>query len=84
MDNWVERKTANDEVIYKKTDWEYVDDMFGLIINNYEINQLNHRDTYERLNNMWKRYEVDVTLVKPNANLEPDWEQLQSMNWKDD
>ena len=54
MDNWVERKTANDEVIYKKTDWEYVDDTYNLMINDTDFYP--HTKCFKKMNVMWKKY----------------------------
>ncbi len=57
--------------------------MYGVIINGYEFTW--DKDHYRELNRLWKQYEIDVHVVKPdNPNFEPDWEQLQQMEWEDD
>ena len=80
--NWSERKNSEGEVVWRKSHWEWVDDMYGVIINGYEFSW--DKDHYKELNRLWKKYQMDITIVKPdNANFEPDWEQLQQMEWED-
>jgi len=83
MGNWSERKNSDGEVVWKKSHWEWVDDMYGIIINGYEFTW--DKDHYRELNRLWKEYEIDVTVVRPdNPNFAADWEQLQQMEWEDD
>ena len=83
MGNWSERKNADGEVVWRKSHWEWVDDMYGVIINGYEFTW--DKDHYRELNRLWKEYEIDVTVVRPdNPNFAADWEQLQQMEWVDD
>jgi len=83
MGNWSERKNADGEVVWKKSHWEWVDDQYGIIINGYEFTW--GKDHYRELNKLWKQYEIDVTVVRPdNPNFVADWEQLQQMEWMDE
>ena len=83
MGNWSERKNADGEVVWKKSHWEWVDDQYGIIINGYEFTW--GKDHYRELNKLWKQYEIDVTVVRPdNPNFVADWEQLQQMEWVDE
>ena len=82
MGNWSERKNSDGEVVWKKSHWEWVDDQYGIIINGYEFTW--DKDHYRELNKLWKEYEIDVTVVRPdNPNFDADWEQLQQMEWED-
>ena len=78
------RRDADGIIVWKRSDWEFVDDMYGTIINQNEYHW--NKDTYHQLNDLWKYYETDVTVVRPesNPNLEPEWEQLQQMEWMDE
>ena len=77
------RRDADDNIVWKRSDWEFVDDMYSIIINQNEYHW--NKDTYHQFNDLWRYYKTDVTVVKPdNANLEPEWEQLQQMEWEDD
>ena len=83
MGNWSERKNSDGEVVWKKSHWEWVDDQYGIIINGYEFTW--GKDHYRELNKLWKQYEIDVTVVRPdNPNFVADWEQLQQMEWVDE
>ena len=83
MGNWSERKNSDGEVVWKKSHWEWVDDQYGIIINGYEFTW--GKDHYRELNKLWKQYEIDVTVVRPdNPNFVADWEQLQEMEWMDE
>ena len=80
MDNQSERKNKNGDVVWKRSDWECIDGMYGCIINGDEHGWTG--ETLKKLNKMWKQYEIDVTIVKPeNPNFVSDWEQLQQMEW---
>ena len=78
------RRDADDNIVWKRSDWEFVDDMYSIVINNGEIHW--NKDTYHQFNDLWNYYKTDVTVVRPedNPNLEPEWEQLQQMKWEDD
>ncbi len=84
MDNRTVRKNKEGSIVWKQTDWEFVDNMYCAVINSkkgfgndYSFNM----DTVKTWNKMWHRYKIDVPIK--NANLEPDWEQLQQMDWDD-
>ena len=82
QDNQAERKNKDGEVVWKRGDWEFVDDMYGIIINGGEFWW--DKETYKKFNKLWKRYEIDVHVVRPdNPNFTADWEQLQQMDWGD-
>jgi len=42
------------EYTYRYTDWEYIDDQYGLMINDWDW--LPHRKTYTIYNTLWKTY----------------------------
>ena len=84
MDNHKERKDKQGRVVWKLSDWEFVDNMYCAVVNgpdgfgnDYSFN----KDTVKTWNRMWRRYKID-TVIK-NPNLEPDWEQIQQMDWDD-
>ncbi len=84
MDNRTVRKNKEGSIVWKQTDWEFVDNMYCAVINgkkgfgtDYSFN----KDTVKTWNKMWHRYKIDVPIE--NANLEPDWDQLQQMDWDD-
>ena len=84
MDNIKETKNKNGIIAYKLSDWEYVDSMYNAVVNgpdgfgnDYSFN----KDTVKTWNRMWRRYKID-TVIK-NPNLEPDWEQIQQMDWSE-
>jgi hypothetical protein len=80
MGNWSERKNSEGEVVWRKSHWEWVDDCYGVIINGYEFSW--GKEQYKKFNDMWKQYEIDVHVVRPdNPNFDADWEQLQQMEW---
>ena len=85
MDNIKETKNEDGLVAWKLSDWEYVDSMYNAVVNgpngfgnDYSFN----KDTVKTWNKMWKRYELHTGLVK-NPNFEPEWEQIQQMDWDD-
>ena len=83
MGNWSERKNSDGEVVWKKSHWEWVDDQYGIVLNGYEFSW--GKDHYRELNKLWKQYEIDVNVVRPdNPNFVADWEQLQEMEWMDE
>jgi len=80
IENQTERKNKDGEVVWKRSDWEHVDSMYGCVINGDEITW--GVETYRELNKMWKKYKIDVWIENPN--LKPEWEQLQQMEWDED
>jgi len=87
--NHEERKDKDDLVVWKRSDWEYVDDVYGSLINDHEV-WLDY-EAYTNFNRMWKQYNVKPGWKGPfnqieidNPNFDPDWEQLQQMEWHDD
>ena len=85
MDNVKETKNEDDTIVWKLSDWEYVDNMYNAVVNgpggfgnNYTFNM----DTVKTWNRMWKRYKIETRLVY-NPNFEPEWEQIQQMDWSE-
>ena len=84
MDNRTIRKNKEGSIVWKQTDWEFVDNMYCAVINSNEgfgNDYSFNKDTVKTWNKMWHRYKINVSIE--NANLEPDWEQLQQMDWND-
>jgi hypothetical protein len=54
MDYHVERKNEKGEIYYKYSDWEFVDDAFGNLMND-DI-WLPHSDSLIIMNKLWNRY----------------------------
>ena len=84
MDNHKERKNIEGKVVWKLSDWEFVDNMYKAVYNgpdgfgnDYSFN----KNTVKTWNKMWKRYKIDDTVV--NYNLESEWLQIQQMDWND-
>ena len=85
IDNQKETKNKDGEVVWKISDWEFVDNMYGAVYNgkngfgnDYSFNE----DTIKSWNRMWNRYKP-CSLTSENPNLEPEWEQIQQMDWSD-
>jgi len=87
MDNHTVRKNKDGSIVWKQTDWEFVDNMYGSVVNGpagFGNDYFFDKDTVKKWNRMWHRYKIDITVVRPdNASLEPEWEQLQQMDWDD-
>ena len=84
MDNRTVRKNKEGSIVWKQTDWEFVDNMYCAVINSkkgFGTDYSFNKDTVKTWNKMWHRYKIDVPIE--NANLKPDWEQLQQMDWDD-
>jgi len=84
MDNRTVRKNKEGSIVWKQTDWEFVDNMYCAVINSkkgFGTDYSFNKDTVKAWNKMWHRYKIDVPIE--NANLEPDWELLQNMSWSD-
>jgi nucleoid-associated protein YejK len=54
MDNDVERKNDDGTIYYSRTDWEMVDDLCGLLINDEQW--WPHPNQFKKMNELWKRY----------------------------
>ena len=76
MDNVAERKNKKGKVVWKRSDWEHVDDMYNLIYNDEEYYYT--KDTFSELNKMWKRYELDVW----NKDGSPKWDDEVLGEWE--
>ena len=70
MTNVAERKNKDGKVVWRRSDWEHVDDMHNLIYNDEEYYYT--KDTFRELNKMWKRYELN------------DWNDDDSFVWDDE
>ena len=84
MDNRTVRKNKEGSIVWKQTDWEFVDNMYCAVINSkkgFGTDYSFNKDTVKTWNKMWHRYKINVSIE--NANLEPDWEQLHQMDWDD-
>ena len=87
MDNVKETKNKGGTVVWKLSDWEFVDNMYGAVYNgpggfgnDYSFN----KDTVKTWNKMWKRYKVEFPHYVENANLDSEWEAIQQMDWMGD
>ena len=56
MDNYVERKNSNGEIVWKRTDWEHVDALHNTILNDNTV--IYTKPTLKELNEIWKKYEL--------------------------
>jgi hypothetical protein len=83
QDNKSERKNKDGEVVWKRSDWEYVDSMYSIILNGDECSHWD-RNMFKEFNRMWKRYKIEGRHEIQNPNFEPEWKQLQHMEWADD
>ena len=55
LDNSEERKSnETGELIWRRTDWEYVDDTYGLMMNDESFYP--NKDCFKKMNVMWKKY----------------------------
>ena len=84
MDNRTVRKNKEGSIVWKQTDWEFVDNMYCAVINSkkgFGTDYSFNKDTVKTWNKMWHRYKINISIE--NANLKPDWEQLQQMDWDD-
>ena len=79
MDNYREQKNKDGKIVYKISDWEYVDNVYNAAYNDWNVKYTKWQVV--EWNKMWKKYKIDEPIK--NANLEPEWEQLQQMNWSD-
>ena len=84
MDNRTIRKNKEGSIVWKQSDWEFVDNMYCAVINGpdgFGNDYFFDKDTVKKWNKMWHRYKINISIEK--ANLKPDWEQLQQMDWDD-
>ena len=56
MDNEAETRNDEGEVIWKRTDWEYVDDTYNHYINDKDYRP--HPATLKKMNLLWKKYYI--------------------------
>ena len=82
MDNHKEKKDKKGRIVWKQSDWEFIDSMYGTVYNgpggfgnDYSFN----KDTVKTWNRMWKKYKIDEPIK--NYNLESELEQIQQMDW---
>ena len=55
LDNSDERKSnETGKLIWRRTDWEYVDDTYGLMINDESFYP--GKECFKKMNVMWKKY----------------------------
>ena len=54
LDNSDERMDNEGVTIWRRTDWEYVDDTYGLMINDESFYP--NKDCFKKMNVMWKKY----------------------------
>ena len=52
-----EHRGDDGEIIWKQSDWEYVDDTYGHMVNDDEYEP--HSNTLRKMNQLWKRYNVN-------------------------
>ena len=84
MDNHTVLKNKDGSIVWKQSDWEFVDNMYCAVINGpdgFGNDYFFDKDTVKKWNKMWHRYKINISIE--NANLKPDWEQLQQMDWDD-
>ena len=56
VDNWTEQTRKDGEVYWKVSEWEFVDNMYNTIFNDFDFGY--NGDTLKRLNDMWKKYNI--------------------------
>ena len=56
MDYHTIRKNKSGSIIWKQTDWEFVDNMHNTIYNDHDFGY--NGDLLKRLNKMWKKYHI--------------------------
>ena len=54
MDNAEETRNDNGEIIWRRTDWEFVDDTYNHYINDKDYSP--YPATLIKMNQLWKRY----------------------------
>ena len=56
MDNQTERKNEDGEIIWRHSDWDFVDDAYGNMVN--DKGWYPHPDSMKKFNELWKRYKL--------------------------
>ena len=54
LSNYKERKNEDGEVVWRQSDWEFVDGFYNALYNDDEF--WYNKDMLKNLNRMWKRY----------------------------
>ena len=54
VENAEERKDDDGDIIWQRTDWEYVDDTHNLMINDEDFYP--HASCFKKMNTLWKKY----------------------------
>ena len=54
VENAEERKDDDGDIIWQRTDWEYVDDTYNTMIN--EKDWYPHPKAFKKMNILWKKY----------------------------
>ena len=57
MSNDKEHRSDDGEIIWKQSDWEYVDDTYNQIVNNESYTP--YKVTLKKMNVLWKKYYVE-------------------------
>tara|TARA_R100000008_G_scaffold7831_1_gene4173 strand:+ start:6278 stop:6532 length:255 start_codon:yes stop_codon:yes gene_type:complete len=57
LSNSEEHRDDKGRIIWKRSDWEYVDDTYGHMVNDDEYEP--HSNTLRKMNQLWKRYNVN-------------------------
>ncbi len=52
--NDVERKDEKGDIYYRRTDWDMVDDLYGLLVN--DEHWWPHPNQFIKMNELWKKY----------------------------
>jgi len=85
MDYYREKKDGKGRIVWKLSDWEFVDNMYKAVYNGpngFGNDYSFDKETVRTWNKMWKRYKNDYGLIMgDNPNLKPDWDQIQQMEW---
>ncbi len=56
IENQSERKDAEGNIVWRRSHWEYVDDMHNALYNDHEY--WYDKKTLKELNRLWKRYNI--------------------------
>ena len=84
MDSYREKKNYYGKVVWKQSDWEFVDNMYCAVFNGpagFGNDYFFNKDTVKTWNKLWKRYQIPIPIK--NVNWEPEWGQIQQMDWSD-
>ena len=57
MGNTNEHRADDGEIIWKQSDWEYVDDTYNQIVNNESYTP--YKVTLKKMNVLWRKYYVE-------------------------